>query len=130
MFTNQGKTTRIVRYEYPDGHSAYFTPEGVSIRKAFLRSPVNYTRISSRFSLKRKHPKLHKFRAHRGVDYAASRGTPIKASGDGKVEFICFSDTILAYVKSAMGYPAYYPVCWRRAGKGERARLKSARPVP
>jgi murein DD-endopeptidase MepM/ murein hydrolase activator NlpD len=88
MFTNQGKSTRIVRYEYPDGHSAYFTPEGVSIRKAFLRSPVNYTRISSRFSLKRKHPKLHKFRAHRGVDYAASRGTPIKASGDGKVDFI------------------------------------------
>jgi murein DD-endopeptidase MepM/ murein hydrolase activator NlpD len=88
MFTNQGRTTRIVRYEYADGRSAYFTPEGVSIRKAFLRSPVNYTRISSRFSLRRKHPKLHKFRAHRGVDYAAARGTPIKASGDGKVVFI------------------------------------------
>ena len=88
VFTNQGNTTRIVRYEYPDGHGAYFTPEGVSIRKAFLRSPVNYTRITSRFSFKRKHPKLHKFRAHRGVDYAASRGTPIKASGDGKVDFI------------------------------------------
>jgi murein DD-endopeptidase MepM/ murein hydrolase activator NlpD len=88
MFTNQGKSTRIVRYDYPDGRSAYFTPEGVSIRKAFLRSPVNYTRISSGFSLKRKHPKLHKFRAHRGGDYAAARGTPIKASGDGKVDFI------------------------------------------
>jgi len=88
VFTNQGKSTRIVRYEYPDGHGAYFTPEGVSIRKAFLRSPVNYSRITSRFSFKRKHPKLHKFRAHRGVDYAASRGTPIKASGDGKIDFI------------------------------------------
>jgi murein DD-endopeptidase MepM/ murein hydrolase activator NlpD len=87
-FTNQGRTTRIVRYEYPDGHSAYFTPEGVSIRKAFLRSPVNFTRISSGFSLRRLHPKLHKFRAHRGVDYAAPRGTPIKAAGDGKVDFI------------------------------------------
>lgn len=88
MFTNQGRTTRVVRYEYADGRSAYFTPDGVSIRKAFLRSPVNYTRISSRFSLKRKHPKLHKFRAHRGVDYAAARGTPIKAAGDGKIDFI------------------------------------------
>ena len=88
MFSNQGRTTRIVRYDYPDGRSAYFTPEGVSIRKAFLRSPVNYTRISSRFSPRRKHPKLHRFRAHRGVDYAAARGTPIKASGDGKVVFV------------------------------------------
>jgi murein DD-endopeptidase MepM/ murein hydrolase activator NlpD len=87
-FTNQGRTTRIVRYEYPDGRGAYFTPEGVSIRKAFLRTPVNYARISSGFSLRRKHPVLHKFRAHRGVDYAAPRGTRIKATGDGKVEFI------------------------------------------
>jgi murein DD-endopeptidase MepM/ murein hydrolase activator NlpD len=87
-FTNQGKTTRIVRYEYPDGRTAYFTPEGVSIRKAFLRSPVIFARISSGFSLRRKHPVLHKFRAHRGVDYAAPRGTPIKATGDGKIEYI------------------------------------------
>ena len=86
-FTNQGRTTRIVRYDYPDGRSAYFTPEGFSIRKAFLRAPVN-ARISSRFSLRRKHPVLHRFRAHRGVDYAAPRGTPIKATGDGKVEHI------------------------------------------
>ena len=88
MFTNQGRSTRIVRYDYPDGHSAYFTPEGVSIRKAFLRSPVNYTRITSRFSRSRRHPKLHQFRAHRGVDYAAARGTPIKAAGDARVESI------------------------------------------
>jgi murein DD-endopeptidase MepM/ murein hydrolase activator NlpD len=88
MFTNQGRTTRIVRYDYPDGRNAYFTPEGVSIRKAFLRSPVSYSRITSRFSSRRKHPKLNKFRAHRGVDYAAARGTPIKAAGDAKVEFI------------------------------------------
>jgi len=87
-FTNQGKTTRIVRYQYEDGHSAYFKPDGVSIRKAFLRTPVNYSRITSRFSLRRKHPVLHKFRAHRGVDYAAPRGTPIKATGDGKIVYI------------------------------------------
>ena len=87
-FTNQGRTTRIVRYDYSDGRSAYFTPGGVSIRKAFLRSPVTYSRISSRFSRSRLHPKLYKFRAHRGVDYAAARGTPIKAAGDAKVDFI------------------------------------------
>jgi len=88
VFNNQGRATRVVRYDYPDGRSAYFTPEGVSIRKAFLRSPVNYTRITSRFSASRRHPKLHTFRAHRGVDYAAARGTPIKAAGDAKVAFI------------------------------------------
>ena len=87
-FTNQGKTTRIVRYDYEDGRSAYFKPDGVSIRKAFLRAPVNDIRITSRFSLRRKHPVLHKFRAHRGVDYAGPRGTPIKATGDGKIEYI------------------------------------------
>ena len=90
-FTNQGKTTRIVRYQYPHGRSAYFTPDGVSIRKAFLRSPVSYSRISSRFSRSRLHPKLNRFRAHRGVDYAAARGTPIKAAGDGKVESIGYN---------------------------------------
>ena len=55
------------------------------MRKAFIRMPVDYARISSRFSLGRKHPILNKIRAHKGVDYAAPRGTPIKATGDGKV---------------------------------------------
>jgi len=55
------------------------------MRKAFLRTPVDFARISSHFNLRRKHPVLHKIRAHKGTDYAASRGTPIKASGDGKI---------------------------------------------
>ncbi len=83
-FTNRGRTYRAVRFD--DGH--YYAPDGRSMRKAFLRTPVRFTRISSRFSLGRKHPILHHIRAHHGVDYAAPSGTPIKATGDGKVAFI------------------------------------------
>jgi murein DD-endopeptidase MepM/ murein hydrolase activator NlpD len=86
-FQNKGKTYTAVRFEDEKGNGQYFTPAGLSMRKTFLRSPVDFTRISSRFNLKRKHPILHKIRAHKGVDYAARRGTPIKAAGDGKVTF-------------------------------------------
>lgn len=86
-FTNRGRRIRAVRYVDPAGHTDYFSDDGRSMRKAFLRTPVNFTRISSRFSFSRRHPLLHKMRAHRGVDYAAPRGTPVRASGDGKVVF-------------------------------------------
>lgn len=86
-FVNQGQVHRAVRFISPDGRAQYFTPEGMSMRKAFRRSPVKFGRVSSRFNLKRRHPILHKLRAHKGVDYAASRGTPIMATGDGRVDF-------------------------------------------
>lgn len=86
-FTNQGKTFKAVRYTDTKGDSNYYTPEGKSMRKAFLRTPVDFARISSHFNLKRKHPVLNRIRAHKGTDYAAPRGTPIKAAGDGKVSF-------------------------------------------
>lgn len=84
-FTNRGKEYQAVRYTNKQGITSYYLPNGQSMRKAFIRTPVDFARISSRFSMGRKHPILNKIRAHKGVDYAAPRGTPIKAAGAGKV---------------------------------------------
>lgn len=83
-FNNNGRTNRAIRFVDDSGRTDYFTPDGHSVRKAFLRSPVDF-RVSSSFNPNRRHPVLKTVRPHRGVDYAAPSGTPIKASGDGKV---------------------------------------------
>lgn len=85
-FNNDGRTHQAIRFIDSASRTDYFTPEGDSVRKAFLRSPVDF-RVSSSFNPNRRHPVLKTVRPHRGVDYAAPRGTPIKASGDGKVIF-------------------------------------------
>jgi murein DD-endopeptidase MepM/ murein hydrolase activator NlpD len=84
-FTNRGKSYTAVRYTNKQGNSSYYNANGESMRKAFIRTPVDFARISSRFSTGRRHPVLNKIRAHKGVDYAAPRGTPIKAAGDGRI---------------------------------------------
>ena len=86
-FTNRGKTHRAIFFKDADGGEGYYSDNGEAMRKAFLRAPLNFSRISSRFNLARRHPILNRLRAHRGVDYAAPMGTPIRAVADGKIEF-------------------------------------------
>jgi murein DD-endopeptidase MepM/ murein hydrolase activator NlpD len=84
---NQGRPYSAVRYVDPTGAARYFTPDGRSMHKAFLRAPVEFTRISSKFNTARLHPILNLIRAHKGIDYAAPVGTPVKAAGDGRISY-------------------------------------------
>lgn len=86
-FTNQGKTFHAVWFQAPGGEGGYYTLDGKNIRKAFLRSPLEFSRISSGFTRARFHPVLKTWRAHTGVDYAAPTGTRVKATSGGIVEF-------------------------------------------
>lgn len=86
-FINQGKTFQVFRYTFADGKTEYYDADGRPMKKSFLRMPIDFARLSSRFSNARRHPVLGTVRAHRGVDYAAPTGTPIKAAGDGRITF-------------------------------------------
>jgi len=86
-FINQKKSYRAVWFQDAEGHGGYYTPDGKNLRKAFLRSPLEFSRITSGFAM-RFHPILRQWRAHKGVDYGAPTGTRVKATGDGVVEFI------------------------------------------
>lgn len=84
-FVNRGDSYRAIRYSDAQGRSDYYNPQGESMRKAFLRAPVEFSRISSNFNLHRVHPLFKRNMPHRGIDYAAPTGTPILAAGDGRV---------------------------------------------
>ena len=86
-FINVGRLYRAVYYQYDEKRGGYYTPDGRNIRKAFLRSPLELSRVTSGFTNSRFHPILGQWRAHRGIDYAAPHGTRVKATGDGVVEF-------------------------------------------
>lgn len=87
-FVNDGKTYRAIGHKDAANKMQYYTPEGNSMHKSFLRSPLEFSRITSGFSLGRFHPILQRMRAHKGVDMAAPIGTGIKAAGDAVVDFV------------------------------------------
>ncbi len=86
-FANQGRILTAIRYKDDEGLVNYYSPEGKPMRKAFLSAPLDYLKISSGFDMHRRHPILNRIRAHKGIDYAARTGTPVKAAGDGEIIF-------------------------------------------
>jgi murein DD-endopeptidase MepM/ murein hydrolase activator NlpD len=86
-FVNAGKMYRAVRFVADTGSASYYTPDGLPMRKAFLRAPVEFTRVSSGFNPHRLHPILNRIRGHMGTDYAAPMGTPVHAAGEGRISF-------------------------------------------
>jgi murein DD-endopeptidase MepM/ murein hydrolase activator NlpD len=108
-FVNQRRTYRAVWFQPPDGPGGYYTPDGKNLRKAFLRSPLEYSRISSGFGM-RNHPILQQWRAHKGVDYAAPVGTRVRATGDGVVDFAGRSNGYgnLVVLRHNGGFSTYY----------------------
>jgi murein DD-endopeptidase MepM/ murein hydrolase activator NlpD len=88
QFINRGEVYQAFHFTDPKGNANYYTPEGESMRGTFLRTPVEFSRISSRFSKNRFHPILKKWRSHKGVDYAAPKGTPIRSTADGVIKHV------------------------------------------
>ncbi len=86
-FINQGVSYTAVRYLNESGIVSYYTPDGHSMQRAFLTTPVDFAKISSPFDMHRMHPILNRIRAHKGIDYAARTGTPVKTTGDGIISF-------------------------------------------
>src|SRR3990172_7547244 len=117
-FVNNGKSYRAYRFEH-NGKAGYYDDEGNTLKRAFLKAPLNFRRISSGFSTGRFHPVLKRYRPHHGIDYAAPAGTPVSAVGDGTVTFSGYKGDYgkLVIIKHPNGYKTYYGHL-SRIGKG------------
>ncbi|MBU2630077.1 MAG: peptidoglycan DD-metalloendopeptidase family protein, partial [Proteobacteria bacterium] len=98
VFTNNGTVFKAFLHEDSNGSFGYYDENGKSLQKAFLKAPLAFSRISSKFTQKRMHPIFKKYRSHPGVDYAASKGTPIKTVGDGIITEIGFNKGMGNYI--------------------------------
>jgi murein DD-endopeptidase MepM/ murein hydrolase activator NlpD len=109
-FVNAGKPHRAVLFRDPFGREDYYTPEGESLKKGFLRSPLEFSRITSGFTSSRLHPLLGFYRAHTGVDFGAPTGTRVKATGDATVAFAGRKGGYgnLVILRHQNGYETYY----------------------
>ncbi len=109
-FINAGTPHRVVLFRDPFGHEDYYTPEGGSLKKGFLRSPLEFTRVTSGFSSSRLHPILGFHRAHTGVDFGAPTGTRVKATSDAVVAFTGRQGGYgnLVILRHNNGYETYY----------------------
>lgn len=109
-FVNAGKPYRVVLFRDPFGREDYYTPEGESLKKGFLRSPLEFSRVTSSFSNSRKHPVYGFHRAHTGVDFGAPTGTRVKATGDATVTFAGRKGGYgnLVILRHSNGYETYY----------------------
>ena len=122
-FTNKGETYEAYRYTDAAGDTSYYDEQGISMRKAFLKAPVDFTRVSSNFNPNRLHPIYKTKRPHRGTDYAAPRGTPVYAAGDGRVVEAGYSraNGNYVFIQHGESYKTHYlHLDKRRVKKGER----------
>lgn len=126
-FVNQNTTFQAVRYVDANGEARYYSPSGKAMQKAFLRAPLDFRRISSNFNPRRLHPVTKTVRPHRGTDYAADRGTPVWASGDGKVVASGYTNANGNYVVIQHGgeiQTKYLHLHKRAVKTGQRVRQK------
>ncbi|HEA47079.1 MAG TPA: M23 family metallopeptidase [bacterium] len=125
QYINRHQTHTAIYFEDPEGNKSYFTEEGKSLRKQFLRSPLSYRRISSYFSYRRFHPILKVYRPHPGIDYAAPIGTPVRSIGEGRVVYKGWKGGFGRFIKikHKRGYYTTYGHL-RRYAKGIRTGVR------